>query len=76
MAGNTFRAIEDPRVAMVASSDLDVGDPIRAWDAFVPAAGVGPDVCTSETEYLGHVAAVPISKGQPITPDLVEPKPE
>jgi hypothetical protein len=72
----TFRSIEDPQVVMVASSDLDVGDPVRAWDAFVAAAGIGPDVYTNKTEYLGHVAAVPISKGQPITPDLVEPRPE
>jgi hypothetical protein len=67
-----FRPIEDPRVVMVATFDLDVGDPIRAWKAFVPAAEAGPDAYTIKTEYLGHVAAVPIAKGQPITPDIVE----
>ena len=69
----TFRPIEDPRVVMVATFDLDAGDPIRAWEAYVPAAEVGPDTYTSKVDYLGHVAAVPIAKGLPITPDLVEP---
>ena len=73
LLARTFRAIEDPQVVMVATFDLDTGDPIRAWEAFVPAAEVGPDAYTSKVEYLGHVAAVPIAKGQPITPDLVEP---
>lgn len=68
-----YRPIEDPQVVMVATIDLDAGDPIRAWEAFVPAAEVGPDAYTSKVEYLGHVAAVPIAKGQPITPDLVAP---
>jgi hypothetical protein len=75
LQSNTFRAIEDPVAVMAASSDLDVGDPIRAWLAFVPAAEVGPDAFTSKTQYVRHVAAVPIAKGQPITPDVVEPAP-
>jgi len=72
LSENTFHSIEDPVVVMAAVSDLDVGDPIRAWDAFVPAAEAGPDAYTSKTEYVGHVAAVPISQGQPITPDLLQ----
>ena len=71
----TFRPIEDPMVVMVATSDLDVGDPIRAWPSFVDAAEVGPDAYTSKTEYADHVVAVPIAEGQPITPDLLEPRP-
>lgn len=66
-----FRPIEDPTVVMVATFDLDVGDRIRAWEAFVPAAEVGPDAYTSKTQFLGAVAAVPIEQGQPITPDVV-----
>ncbi len=75
LANNTFRSIEDPQVVMVATFDLDVGDPIRAWLAFVPAAEVGPDAYTSKAEYADRVVAVPIAKGQPITPDLLEPMP-
>jgi hypothetical protein len=71
----SFRPIEDPRVVMVATSDLDVGDPIRAWASFVDAAEVGLDAYTSKAEYADHVVAVPIAKGQPITPDLLEPRP-
>ena len=67
-----FRPIEAPRVVMVATFDLDVGDPIRAWKAFVPAAAAGPVAYTIKTEFLGHVAGGPIAKGQPITPDVVE----
>ena len=73
LGNHTFRSIDDPRVVMTASSDLDVGDPIRAWLAFVSAAEAGPDAYTSKTEYLGSVAAVPISKGKPIAPDVVTP---
>ena len=74
LLGNyTFRSIEDPRAVMTASSELDVGDRIRAWLAFVPASEAGPDAYTSKTEYRGHVAAAPISKGQPITPGVVTP---
>jgi len=69
----TYQPIEDPRKVMVATFDLDIGAPIRAWEAFVPAAEIGPDAYTSKVEHLGHVAAVPISKGQPITPDVVAP---
>jgi len=72
MVNGPFQPIEDPQLVMVATIDLDVGDPIRAWEAFVPAAEVGPDAYTSKVDYLGRVAAVPIAKGQPITPDVVE----
>ena len=71
----TFRQIEDPREVMVASRDLDVGDSVRAWLTFVDADEAGPDAYTSKAEYVGHVAAVPIAKGQPITPDLLELRP-
>ena len=70
---NTFRSIEDPRVVLVAARDLEVGDPIRAWLDFLPGAEVDPNASANLSDVSDRVAAVPISEGQPITPDLLEP---
>jgi|GEM_PF-2354849 len=75
LQSNTFRAIEDPVEVMAATRDIEAGAPVWALLTFVPAAEAGPDAYTSKAEYLGHVAAVPISEGQPITPDLLKLRP-
>ena len=72
---STFRSIEGPRVVMVAARDLEVGDPIWAFLDFLPGAEVCPDAYANLDDVSDRVAAVPISMGQPITPDMLEPLP-
>jgi hypothetical protein len=74
-AENTFERVEDPQVVVVAERDLDVGESVRPIRGYVPAAEVGPDAYISMMDVVGYVAAVPISKGQPITSDVVQPRP-
>jgi len=73
---NTFRSVEDPRVVVIAAGDYETGDTIYfAMLSAVPAAEAGPDAYTNARELTGRVAAVPIARGTPITPDLLEPLP-
>jgi len=72
-ADNTWMPVEDPVLVVVADRDLEVGEPVWVNRGFVLAAEAGPDAYTSLIDVVGYVAAVPISKGQPITPDLLEP---
>jgi hypothetical protein len=70
---NTYVPVEDPRIVMVAATDIGVGEPVYARRAFVASAVAGPDAFTRLHELIGPpVAAVPISEGQPITPDMLE----
>ncbi len=72
---NTFRPVEDPLVVVIAAGDYEAGDTINfPMLSAVPASETGPDVYTDARKLRGRVAAVPISKGQPITPDMLEPE--
>lgn len=76
---NTWRLVEHPRFVVVAVSDIGAGDKIFGRFAqlgAVPAAEVGVDAFTDPGDVAGSFAAVPISKGQPFTPDMLEPPTE
>ena len=78
-ADQTWTPIEDPQAIMVAAIDIGEGASIAEWQmqqGFVPAAEVGPDTLTVTSEVVGAVAAVPIAKGQPVTPDMLVPPAE
>ena len=73
---NTYRPIEDPRMVVVAASDIEAGDPIpdrKIQLAFVAAAELGPRLYLDPELFLGSVPLAPIAKDEPITPDLVTP---
>lgn len=73
-ADNTWVPVDDPVLVVVAGRDIEGGDPVvPALMGFVSAAEAGPDVFTAMRDVVGYVAVVPISEGQPITPDLLEP---
>ena len=75
-ADNTWTPIEDPQAVVVAATDFDAGDAISyglTTQGYVPAAAVPPDAYTSDRDVRNRVAAVPISKGQPVTPDMLAP---
>ena len=72
---NTYQRVDDPQVVVVAERDLDVGKHVRAKLGFVPVAEAGPDAYTSLLDVPRTVAAVPISRGQVITPVLLELEP-
>ena len=75
---NTFRLVPDPREVVVAIRDIPAGDPVhQRWTILsIVSAEAGSDALTYVPDVHGSVAAVPISKGQAITPDLLEPIPE
>ena len=78
-AANTYVPVEDPRIALVAAWDVEVGERVYAERAFVAMAAAGPDAFTQLYDLIDigpAVAAVPISEGQPITPSLLEPPAE
>ena len=73
---NTYAPVEDPRIALVAAWDVEVGERVYAVRAFVATSAAGPDAFTRLYDLIDigpAVAAVPISEGQPITPSLLEP---
>lgn len=71
---NTFALMEDPRPVVVASWDIDVGEPVFGEVAYVPSAEAGPDALRWVYDIAGpRLAAVPITEGQPITPDMLAP---
>jgi flagella basal body P-ring formation protein FlgA len=72
----TYQRVEDPRVVVVAAADFPAGRRINIHAAklgLVAAAELGPDAFTDREDVGGRVAAVPIAKGQAITPDVLEP---
>jgi hypothetical protein len=74
-AENTWAPVEDPRVVVFATSDIEVGDKVfrrMAQLRVVPAAEVG-DAFTDTADVAGRIAAVPIAEGEPITPAMLEP---
>lgn len=80
---NTFRFIEDPRIVVVAKKDFAAGDEVRYHGTglgMADAAEVGPDTYTElddvGADVGGRVATVPISRGQPITSDMLGPASE
>ena len=73
---HTFRFVPDPRVVVVATRDIPAGDPVyQRWTtlSIASASEAGSDALTYVPDVRDSVAAVPISKGQPITPGLLEP---
>jgi hypothetical protein len=75
-AENTWVLVEDPRVVVVALSDIGAGEKVfgrLAKLGVVPAAEVGADAFTDPDDVAGNIAMVDIAKGQPITPDMLEP---
>jgi len=73
-ADHTHILVEDPRIVMVAYTDIAAGERLIGGveQGFAPAS----DGALTIRDVVGKVAAVPISKGQPITPDMVEPPAE
>jgi hypothetical protein len=73
-ADNTWTPVEDPRIVMVANTDIAAGERLigDVEEGFAPAS----EGALTIRDVVGKVAAVPISKGQPITPDMVEPPAE
>ena len=79
MDDSTWTFVRDPRMVVVAASDISAGDTVYA-DAsslrVLPATEVGPGTFTDRRDVSGHIAAVDIVEGQPLTPDLMEPPAE
>jgi len=75
MTGNTWRLVLDPREVLVAARDRAPGEFVGTYKSIAPAAETDPEAFTHDgmSELVGHVAAVPVSKGEVITPDMVEP---
>jgi hypothetical protein len=77
-ADNTWTPVEDPRQVLFAYADFAPGDRVVTARGFAPAAETEPEAFTHDrqVELSRSIAAVPMSKGQPITPDMVEPPAE
>jgi flagella basal body P-ring formation protein FlgA len=61
---------------VVAPRDIEAGERVPAMRVFAPAAELSTDVFTATQDVVDRIAAVPIGKGQPIVPDMLEPAAE
>lgn len=73
-ADHTYSLVESPREALLATADFAPGDRVVTIRSLAPAAEIGPAAFGYDDLYevSRTVAAVPILKGQPIAPDMVE----
>ena len=72
---NTWVPVGDPQAVVIAVSDIEAGDTIfgrMVQLGVVYEAEVGADFLTDRDDVAGSIAAVPISKGQPITPGMLD----
>jgi len=75
-AGHPLRLVEDGRVVYAATSRIAPGTLVAATRRFLPADELPPDAIEDLSEFRGRAAAVAIERGQPITPDMLEPASE
>ena len=76
---HAFRLVPDPIEVLVAAVEIPAGEQVYSTWAelgIVPAAEAGPDAYTDVFDVMGRIAAVAISEGQPIAPDMLEPPTE
>ncbi len=76
MENNTWTHVPDPREVVAAARDILAGDDVYANSGVLrvlPATEVGPGALTDRRDISGHIAAVDIAAGQPLTLDLLEP---
>jgi hypothetical protein len=79
MDDSTWTFVPDPRVVVVAARNIPAGETVYANASslrVLPAAEVGPGAFSDRREVSGHIAAVDIVAGQPLTADLMEPPAE
>ena len=79
MEYSTWTLVPDGRVVVVAARDIPAGETVYANAStlrVLPATEVGPGAFTDRRDVSGHIAAVDIVAGQPLTPDLMEPPAE
>jgi len=70
-----YRHVPNPRLIVMAGYDIAAGTELLAGHTelrIVPGDETPADALTDRDLATGSVAAVAISKGQPITPDLLE----
>ena len=74
-----YRYVPDPRVVVIADFDIAAGTELLSGHTdlrVVPGADVPEATFADQDLVTGRVASVPVSEGQPITPDLLEPPAE
>lgn len=79
MEDSTWTIVHDFRVVAVAARDIPAGATVYANASalrVLPATEVSPGAFTDRRDVSGHIAAVDIVAGQPLTPDLMEPPAE
>ncbi len=71
-----LRLVEDGVVVYVAATRASPGMMVAPTRRFLPSADVPPDAIADMSDYRGWAAAVPIERGSPITPAMLEPPAE
>lgn len=69
-----YRFVPEPQLTLLAAYDIAAGTELLAGHtvlSIVPGAGVPGDALSEKEPATGRVAVADITKGQPITPDLL-----
>jgi len=71
-----YRYVPDPRMAVIAAFDIEAGTTLLAGHTelrVIPSAEAPVDTLAVKDSATGATTTVVITKGQPITPDMLEP---